>query len=487
MNIAYDSSLSLVWDEVLQSFGFPNINPPQLLSMPQETAHIDLQTLDIRVSKEFLNSLSLPLETSFKAVSAHELGHHITFPYDLTTCLEVISHMSKAGSKHPKRDENLFGDVIVNLDLVERGIVEIANVYRDFDNDGELFTAIKAIQSLKSNVDFGHSKEISENTYSLVMELNKLSYKHKTKKDMLSNAWKFSKIIQDHNVEYNGADLGELFEDNSKGVSKSTVINASNNLDAKQISELQNVKGLENIVDEILIQRYKALSKKYSILSAKKTRYMATSQDKEIKDFEVGNKISDVNVHKSFGKFMPGFSKVENSISYENEGEKEHVDLPNAILAIDTSGSMIDPKVEVSYAAIASFAIARTYTSHGSKVATYNFSSGVRQTKFDDDVNKAYKNLLDYQFGGSTIFLGKLQKLLEENKDADLFVLSDMCLNNEKKVHKYLDSEGKDRRVSVFEFFGENSYKYSNVNFYAISSMDDLPKRVFTDLRGKIA
>lgn len=486
MNITHHPGLSVVWDEVLDKFGFPNMRPPQLISMPNQTAHINLQTLDIKVGEEFIKSLNMPFEDAFKAVSAHEVGHHITFPYDLTTCYKVISVMAEAGSQTPKRDENLFGDIIVNLDLVRRGIPEIARVYHDFDDDGELFTAIKAVQSLQSGVDFGHARKVSKKTHSLISELNSLSYSYETKEEMLSNAWDFAKIIQDCDVTYEGNDLGNVFEDNSGEVSGKDIIEASKKLGFDEASRLKDIPGLESIVDDILIQKYKRWSQKYSVLPNKKNMYMSGSENTEINDFEIGHQVRDVDVYKSFGKFLPGFSKVKKVARYENEGERNNFDLPNAVIAIDTSGSMQDPREIKSFAAIAAFAIARTYAAHSRKVATYNFSSYVVETGFDADISEAYKNFLNFQFDGSDIDIGRLDVLLEKDADADLYVLSDMCLVDEGNVNAYLDKIGKDRRVSIFEILGSNLFNYDNVAVYKISSMQDLPGRVFKDVRGKM-
>ncbi len=86
------------------------------------------------------------------------------------------------------------------------------------------------------------------------------------------------------------------------------------------------------------------------------------------------------------------------------EGERSK-ETPDCLIAIDSSGSMINPRKSLSYAVLGAACAADAYLQNDSKVAVYNFSDapmgGKDVLNYTDRREDIYRVLCKY-FGGGT-------------------------------------------------------------------------------------
>lgn len=487
MKIHNYPALVKVWDEVVEKYGFPNIEPPELYRMPNETAFINLDTLDIKIGYEFLQGLNMSFVDGFKAVSAHELAHHVVHPYDLKTCFEVVKVMKNAGnSKNPSSDQNLFADVIVNIDLVDRGVPEIAQVYQNMDNDGGVFTAIKGVQSTKTSLDFGLPQNMSGQTRRLIGDLHNLTYRDLYGDELLDTAKEFSILINQNDLCREEPESTGIIEANIGDVSAKDLEGVADVFDVSEISGLdRGVYG--GLVDVLLKEKYAALSKKYSLVPfEKQVTYGSGGGEEAFREFEVGDEARSVDVYKSFGRYLPGVSTVKSIVENVKEDENNSYDLPDAVIVLDSSGSMPNPTLTESPGVVAGFAVARTYVSRNSEVASVNFASTTGVSGFSRDVDLVYDNLLSDQGGYSELDLKSLKQLVGGRGDVDLYFISDMMIHPGMEIDMFLEKHGLDNRVSVFQLNPFSKKKYSNCEVHPVRSLSDLPGTVFDSMRGYV-
>ena len=88
--------------------------------------------------------------------------------------------------------------------------------------------------------------------------------------------------------------------------------------------------------------------------------------------WEIGSPLQDMDIWTSFGKIMPGMTQVWTKREGRERGRIEAT--PDSLIAIDSSGSMINPRKSISYAVLGAACAANAYLQNHSKVAVYNFS-----------------------------------------------------------------------------------------------------------------
>ena len=81
---------------------------------------------------------------------------------------------------------------------------------------------------------------------------------------------------------------------------------------------------------------------------------------------------------------------------------------PDCLIAIDSSGSMINPRKSLSYAVLGAACATNAYLQNDSKVAVYNFSDAPMGGKdilnYTDRREDIYRVLCKY-FGGGTAWI----------------------------------------------------------------------------------
>ncbi|GEM_PF-6822250 len=112
--------------------------------------------------------------------------------------------------------------------------------------------------------------------------------------------------------------------------------------------------------------------------------------------------------------------------------ESHHPDLqvPDLIVAIDSSGSMPSANHVKSYAVLAATVAANAYLDQGSRAAVLNFSSREVVEGFTKDREAVYKHLAAYQGGGTTLNPDTIEKLIgKSSREADIMLVTDLGLD----------------------------------------------------------
>jgi hypothetical protein len=206
--------------------------------------------------------------------------------------------------------------------------------------------------------------------------------------------------------------------------------------------------------------------------------------------WELGKPFRDIDPWTSFGKIMPAITQIWERREGDTFGEEEGT--PNCIVAIDSSGSMTNPRQQLSYAVLGAACASDAYLRNDAKVAVYNFSDaqhGGRKTlDYTRHRKQIYQSVCHYFGGGTRLDIKDLDSLQEPSRP-DIFIITDMQITNLEALISYLN--GHENRVTAVHI-GENrhvmQFKRSmgirkNISIYSVQKKQDIPKIVLGKIR----
>jgi hypothetical protein len=207
--------------------------------------------------------------------------------------------------------------------------------------------------------------------------------------------------------------------------------------------------------------------------------------------WEVGSPVQDVDIWTSFGKIMPGVTQVWKKREGRGRGKVEAV--PDCLIAIDSSGSMINPRKNLSYAVLGAACATDAYLRNNSRVAVYNFSDapmgGKEVLDYTHRREEIYRVLCRYFGGGTALDLEDLMPLIQGRKNLDLFIITDMKITNLETLTGYF--EKIENRITTVHI-GENPYaarfekavgNRKNINIFTVKRKEDIPHIVLGKIR----
>jgi hypothetical protein len=207
--------------------------------------------------------------------------------------------------------------------------------------------------------------------------------------------------------------------------------------------------------------------------------------------WEVGSPFQDVDIWTSFGKVMPGLTQIWKKKEGKGKGKIEGT--PDCLIAIDSSGSMINPRKSLSYAVLGAACAANAYLRNDSKVAIYNFSDAPMGGKdilnYTNKQEEIYRVLCKYFGGGTALDLEDLIPLIQGRKNLDLFIITDMKITNLEALISFF-GQIQNRITAVH--IGENPYasrfekaveKKRNINIFTVKKKEDIPHIVLGRIR----
>lgn len=237
---------------------------------------------------------------------------------------------------------------------------------------------------------------------------------------------------------------------------------------------------------------YMKLAENYSIplkkvLSEKKGSLHPHSHS----PWEIGSPFQDIDIWTSFGKIMPGITQIWKKKEGKGKGKAEGT--PDCLIAIDSSGSMINPRKSLSHAVLGAACATDAYLRNDSKVAVYNFSDapmgGKEILTYSRKREEIYRILCKYFGGGTALDLDDLIPLIQGRKNLDLFIITDMKITNLEALIGYF---GKIQNRVTAVHIGENPYaarfekaveKRSNISIYTVRRKEDIPHIVLGTIR----
>jgi hypothetical protein len=206
--------------------------------------------------------------------------------------------------------------------------------------------------------------------------------------------------------------------------------------------------------------------------------------------WELGKPFRDIDPWTSFGKVMPGITQVWERREGDTFGEEEGA--PNCMIIIDSSGSMANPREQLSFAVLGAACASDSYLRHDATVAVYNFSDamhGGRQIlDYTRERKKIYQCICHYYGGGTRLDIKDLDSL-QNPSQPDIFIITDMQINNLETLISYLSRLenritavhiGDNKHVSQFR---RSTNLRKNVSVYSVHKKEDIPKIVLGRIR----
>lgn len=486
-----------IWEDLKEQLGYPNLKMPEILDDKiggAETASINMRTKEIVISKKFMDDLKLPFDISYKAISGHEANHYVTCPYDLKTLLLLTYEASKSGEKNADALTNYFEDVVINIDLVKRDINEIAEVYKAMDSTHIIDETLRALYYLRTGLDFGIKKKKHVDKEAL-KQINKLDYENLDTNSLRKNAKEFARIMNPLLEHDRKQDMGHSKKyaviDNHgfENYSGQDIYNVANSLadelEPGEYKEVMNKLPKRLKLASDITSYYEKLSRNFPVtILSKKIQSGNILLHYSDSEWDVGDDVHEIDIYKSKGKIFPGITRKKTYLKKPRfTGSIESDSTPDALIILDSSGSMSDPEISRSYAVLGGFCIANQYLKRNKRIAVSNFSDHTKNLDFSTDKKKIYSSLLQYEGLGTILDLQKVQNLIDSTEECDIYLITDMAISNQDSVYSFFDNQLRTNRTNIFLISGYDINYKGPINVHSIQDESDLPNVIIKDLK----
>jgi len=451
----------------------------------------------------------------------HELNHWSRHPYDLRTIILEHSWLSEAVPKD--RVRNLFDDVVVNLDLiVNRGLEQVAQAYREMPPSSGLDRLLRTFYRRVTGADFG-STELDPGLEERMRSLLAMDFLDLTRVRIKNNIKGFAEIVADLLDEplglpfalfslrdFRSEEIFRAMESIAGGVTPQEYQNIAAEilkefedpglkLPVRRSSGKSISPGKKDLLQELQapdVSWYRSRARRYSVSIESLVRQGSLYPD-QIMSFDLEDCIDHFSPVESYGKILPCLAKKHQMAEFEHYGE---CSVPDAVIMMDSSGSMANPEEVVSCAVLGAFAIARNYFELGAKVGVINFSNSNLQIAPTRDRQAVYELLKTYQGHGTTLHTDDLYQYAVglQGDTKDFILITDAGIENIDKVIGYFS--GIERRLTVIwikgeadfnEKFRENYEAFierlpASVTFVEIGREQDIPRIAVGRMFGRI-
>ncbi len=421
--------LKEVFERVRRKLYYP---PVEEFEVSEKSGFEFGRRLKLIVGKAEIERLS---EKALEGLFALNLNHWAKHPYDLKMILLEEYWLKDFEKRSEIRD--IFDDLVSALDLIfNRGIEEVVDYYRQAPIRGKHDVLIRAYLQRVSGeklVDAGEKPvEVNEDIERRVDELMKIDFLDLRKMRLRMNLLRFGKIIEDL-IE--GFQPQISVEDFSEENLREALKEAAWELDEREFEDLCKFIGKKTstIIKKPRKVWYMEKARNYSIYIQPRSG-TGSLYPSEIREFEFDDKIEAFNPVESYGKLIPGIAK---KYVYE-DFEGMIGGIADAIIVMDSSGSMTDPERGVSYAVLGAFVIARNYLENGARVGVINFSNE-NLSLFPTRGDAVYDHLILYQGGGTHLDVDELKRYLERLRtQPDLIMITDGGIENIDEVSEFV-------------------------------------------------
>lgn len=524
-----ETVLDETWKEKTSKRLIPLKRPT--FDLVSDTSYINIFSKKIGINPSFLDGLNnkgVGYKHSLDAIIEHEIGHYFVMPHSLTIhLLEILAlkdMVNQKGGDPNVRDSiiNYFNDIAVNVNIIMQGNESSNNlslIYKNMeDKNTELGKLLRAYyHSFAKNIDFGADFNDLDNYLKEKFDrLMSINFRPKNNVEITSNIIAFRHIIEGIlDINYAPSCQGEY----------SSIVNASEEEKKKALRELVDILTPDDYIyaykilnesgakgsnahnsssgysheggyvdtrkpDAALVDYYRNKALQYPVRIIGTPLANKETQKARLSEWNPSDGVRKMNPLRSGGKIIPGVTKRWVEDNYYTYGQKRKI--PDSIIVIDSSGSMVEVSSGYSYAAIAAVSAAIQYMENGSKVDVINFSNTACVTKYENP-NKVLEAILEYQ-GDSTNFPSKeVKQLLEEDKDRDLIIITDGIVDY-GHITSFLDmvnivnENGKKNRNSfIYISSGSSSpvskltNKYNNIRFHIVKDEESIPDLVLGD------
>jgi hypothetical protein len=484
---------------------------------------LEMKQKQMTVNPAFVSQMKgkMPERKLIEALLDHGITHYTFCPWDFHTHLMLYAEAKKVmGEKAlAKQVANYFIDVIADTHCVKKKSTEIPELHRSLEK-GMVEGVIASLYQKIWGIDLGIPQKTSgERHEEVVRRLARIPYLDRSR--WPGSMQKFARSLKPL-----------LFEDQKKDENRGEKENSNpqgdDDLDhysyeeidqglrdyAKKTMALSEFREIiEDFSDELKetgygmeggmgrgrggsidadILFYMKLAESYSIpLKKLPIKEKGSLHPHSHSPWEVGSPFQDVDIWTSFGKVMPGLTQIW--MKKEGKGRGKMEGAPDCLIAIDSSGSMINPRKNLSYAVLGAACAANAYLRNDSEVAVYNFSDapmgGKHILNYTDKREEIYRVLCKYFGGGTALDLEDLMPLIKERKNLDLFIITDMKITNlETLISFFRQIQNRVTAVHI----GENPYasrfekaveKNRNINIFAVKKKEDIPHIILGRIR----
>jgi hypothetical protein len=482
----------------------------------REGAGLEMKQKQMTINPSFLAEMKNKMaeEQIIEALLDHGITHYTFCPWDFQTHLTLYAEAKKVmGEKElAKTVADYFIDIIANTHCVKKGFTSIPELQRHLEK-GTIEQVITSLYQKIWGIDLGISRsgKRGEGHEEIVRRLARIPYLNRSRWpesiQRFARSIKFLLLEQEKEQEAEGR-KGKSNPQGEHDLTHYSIEEIDQGLrdyahQTKVLSQFREV--FEDFSDELKeagygieggmgrgrnlpidadVLFYMKLAENYSIpLRRIPLEEKGSLHPHSHSPWEVGSPFQDVDIWTSFGKIMPGVTQVWKKKEGKGRGKDEGT--PDCLIAIDSSGSMINPRKNLSYAVLGAFCASNAYLRNGARIAVYNFSDAPMGGKdilnFTSRRAEIYQVLCKYFGGGTALDLEDLVPLIQGKKNLDLFIITDMKITNLEALIGFL-GQIPNRITAVH--IGDNPYaarfekaaeRKKNISIFTVKQKEDIP------------
>jgi hypothetical protein len=513
-----------IWPRVKKKHFYPEIPVPKIGNVTDadgqeekgEGVGLEIKQKQMTINPDFLAEMKdrLAVEDTIEALLDHGVTHYTFCPWDFHTYMTLYSEAKKVMDDKDlaKQVTTYFIDVVSDTHCVKEKATKIPELHRHLKR-GQIGETLASLYEKIWGIDLGSSSTAGRKGRhgDVVRRLARIPYLDRTR--WPDSIRKFARSVKPLFIEE---------EENEKSAGGKSESNPLGDHDLENYSYDEIDQGLrdyakesmalpefremvEDFSDELKeagygmeggmgrgrgtpldadILFYMKLAENYSLpLKKVPIEKKGSLHPHSHSPWEVGSPIQDVDIWTSFGRIMPGITQIWKKKEGKGRGKIEGT--PECLIAVDSSGSMVNPRKNLSYAVLGAACAADAYLRNDSKVAVYNFSDapmgGKDVLEYTHRREDIYRVLCKYFGGGTALDLDDLTPLIQGRKNLDLFIITDMKITNLEALIGFF---GQIRNRITAVHIGENPYasrferaveKRGNINIYTVKRKEDIP------------
>jgi len=522
-----------IWPRLRKKHLYPEIPIPKVrkiagvekdASDEGEEVGLEMKQKQLTINGAFVSQMKdkMPERRVVEALLDHGISHYTFCPWDFHTHLRLFAEAKKVvGDKElAKRVSNHFIDIIADTHCVRKRFTEIPELHRNLQKGTVDEVMVSLCQKLWG-MDLGiraSNKSVREHS-DVVRRLARIPYLDRSRwGESIRKFARFLKplLVEEQKEQGAKGDKGdrnpqgehdlnhysrEEIDQGLRDYARQTMALAEfkdvvedfseelNEADYRMEGGLGRGQGTPIDADVLF---YMKLAENYSMpIKKSPLEENGVLHPHSHCPWEIGAPFQDVDIWTSFGKIMPGITQTWTKKEGKGRGKIEGT--PDCLIAIDSSGSMINPRKSLSYAVLGAACATNAYLRNNSKVAVYNFSDAPMGGKdilnYTDRREDIYRVLCKYFGGGTALDLEDLMPLTRGKKDLDLFIITDMKITNLETLIGFFGQI--ENRVTAVHI-GDNPYaarfekaveKRKNISIYTVKRTEDIPQIVLGRIR----
>ena len=499
----FNDIIQRVWPAVRKRHLFPELPTPEVIETGDEAAIIQMTDKVIQLNANRLAALAqvMDIEDATSALLDHGVGHHTICPWDFETHLKLYAALKPVllDGELVKQVVEYFSDVVVDTHAVRERESKLSEVYRHTESN-EVTDVIRALYQRLWGENLGVENRGEVDRLARIPYLDASQWGDSLRSFAQVIAPLIQKEMDDGNgqggimgdvQQYSAGELAEgmaQFAEQGFYAFREMVRDFADELqDANMMPDMGRGKGTPSDADLLFyMARASAFRLPVQTMPLEKVGGLHPHSHSP---WEIGKPVQHIDVWTSFGRVMPGISQMWNWRDGETHGDGDGI--PDCVVIVDSSGSMVDPCREISHAVLGAGCAADAYLRRGKRVAVYNFSDaqagGKEVLDFSRDRKRVFFALCRYFGGGTALHLSDLEPLLKNH--VDIFLITDMQITNLDALMQFLIQ--KENRVTAVHVaqnrdahrFRQQAAAADHICVYAVERTEDIPHIVLSEVK----